>query len=269
MTLAYKFSSICTCSLNARPLFAAPKKGLTAYSLRNSARINFFHTDEHPSEELYNPTEQTILQAAMKHVPEHGFSLAAISQGALDTGHLDITRNLFPAGAYDLVRYFQTQERLKLKDAFSGVQVDKEIKGTGPRIEALVKLRLAGNLPVRSQLQEMLAVMAIPSNIPASLSQLHDLSDEIWHLASTQEEATKSANMNWYTKRASLSTVYATTEIFMAQDSSPDCVDTHAFLKRRLNDLRMVGGSISEVSEFVGFQLWQARNILASKGLKF
>jgi ubiquinone biosynthesis protein COQ9 len=209
------------------------------------------------------------LDAALKHVSEHGFSLAAISQGAKDTGHLEITRNLFPRGAFDLVSYFQIQERLKLDGAFQRLQKEGELKGTGPRIEALVKLRLAGSIPIRPQLQDMLAVMALPSHIPASLGHLHALSDEIWHLASTQEEATKSANMSWYTKRASLSTVYAATELFMAQDTSPDCADTYAFLKRRLSDLRTVGGGIGEVTSFVGFQLWQARNILASKGLRF
>ena len=64
-----------------------------------------------------------------------------------------------------------------------------------------------------------LAVMSLAGNIPASLSELAKLSDEIWFLAGDQSHDT-----TWYTKRATLSAVYASTgkEIFLPNCLTPN-----------------------------------------------
>jgi len=48
--------------------------------------------------------------------------------------------------------------------------------------------------------------MSLARNIPTSISELAKLSDEIWYLAGDT-----SVDTAWYTKRASLSAVYAST----------------------------------------------------------
>jgi len=48
--------------------------------------------------------------------------------------------------------------------------------------------------------------MSLAGNLPTSISELAKLSDEIWYLAGDT-----SVDTAWYTKRASLSAVYATT----------------------------------------------------------
>jgi len=48
--------------------------------------------------------------------------------------------------------------------------------------------------------------MSLAGNIPTSISELAKLSDEIWYLAGDT-----SVDTAWYTKRASLSVVYAST----------------------------------------------------------
>lgn len=216
-----------------------------------------FHSYEHAPADRYNQAEQTILKAAMTHVPQHGFSLRAIQNGATDTGHLEITHNLFPKGAFELIRYHLITERLALQ------HVEIPAHGVGKKVRSLLAARIKANEQYIHQWQDALAVMSLPSNIPGALEELHNLSDEIWHLVDDQ-----SADMAWYTKRASLSSIYASTDLFMTQDSSPEYRDTYAFLDRRLNEVHTIGSSISEVSTFVGFQLWQASNILASKGFK-
>lgn len=218
-----------------------------------------YHSYEHAPADTYHTAERAILNAAMKHVPEHGFTLAAIKKGAVDTGHLEISHNLFPSGPFDLIRFHLLTQRMKLQEVnLAGTD------GTGGKIRTLLQARLQANEPYIHQWQEALAVMAFPSNLAAALSELHELSDEIWHLTDDQ-----SADMAWYTKRASLSAIYASSDMFMTQDTSPSFSDTYAFLDRRLLEINTVGSSVSEVTQFVGFQLWQASNILASKGIKF
>jgi ubiquinone biosynthesis protein COQ9 len=48
--------------------------------------------------------------------------------------------------------------------------------------------------------------MALPENVPLSLRELAKLSDEMWFLTGD-----RSVDFSWYTKRGSLSAVYAST----------------------------------------------------------
>ena len=103
----------------------------------------------------------------------------------------------------------------------------------------------------------------MPSNLPLSLAELASLSDEIWFLAGDT-----SVDTSWYTKRASLSTIYAATELFMTTDKSPDFSDTREFLERRFGDVHSVGNVIGSVGQWVGFTAHAGLNVLRSRGVK-
>lgn len=74
-------------------------------------------------------------------------------------------------------------------------------------------------------------MMSLPQNVPGSMAELARLADEMWYLAGD-----KSVDFSWYTKRATLSAVYASTgihflinlivEVFMTTDNSADFQDT-------------------------------------------
>ena len=104
--------------------------------------------------------------------------------------------------------------------------------------------------------------MSLPSNLRPSLLELHALSDEIWHLASDT-----SVDTSWYTKRATLSTIYASSEIFMTTDQSDGFVDTEQFLDRRLQESRAFGETMAGLRQFIGFTAMGAVNWGRSKGL--
>lgn len=105
--------------------------------------------------------------------------------------------------------------------------------------------------------------MAQPSHLPISLRELHALSDEIWHLAGDV-----SVDSSWYTKRASLSTVYAATDLFMTTDKSSDFAETREFLDRRLKDVQVVGSTARNVGQWLGFTAAASVNVLRSKGVR-
>lgn len=105
--------------------------------------------------------------------------------------------------------------------------------------------------------------MAQPTYIPASTTELWRLSDEIWFLAGDT-----SVDTSWYTKRASLSAIYAAAEVFQTQDTSAEFSDTERFLDSRLDDLRKVGGTVGAVGEWMGYTAHSAVNVLRSKGMK-
>ena len=105
--------------------------------------------------------------------------------------------------------------------------------------------------------------MASPTNISTSLAELARLSDEIWFLTGDV-----SVDTSWYTKRASLSAIYSSTEIFMTQDTSTKYVETERFLDRRLAEAKVVGSSIRGLGEWAGFTGHSVINILRSKGVR-
>lgn len=105
--------------------------------------------------------------------------------------------------------------------------------------------------------------MSLLSNLPTSLRELQALSDEIWYLAGDT-----SVDTSWYTKRLSLATVYASSELFMTQDTSKNFAATEEFVDRRLEDVQKAGGSIRGLSQFVGFWAGSSLNLARSWGMR-
>ncbi len=110
---------------------------------------------------------------------------------------------------------------------------------------------------------QALAIMAQPSHVPASLSELALLADEILHLAGDI-----SVDPSWYTKRASLASIYAATELFQTTDTSPGFRETRAFLRRRLDEAAGAGGMVRAVGEWLSFGGGAVVNVLRSKGVR-
>lgn len=105
--------------------------------------------------------------------------------------------------------------------------------------------------------------MAQPTYVPASLSELAKLADEIWFLAGDT-----SVDTSWYTKRGSLAAVYAAAEVYQTQDKSEGLKDTERFVDDRLEDLRKVGSGMSAVGEWAGYTGMSLVNVLRSKGVR-
>lgn len=105
--------------------------------------------------------------------------------------------------------------------------------------------------------------MAMPSHAPAAAKELACLADEIYYLAGDL-----SVDPSWYAKRASLSAIYAATELFMTADRSPGFQETRAFLRRRLDEAADVGGAVRSVSQWLSFTGSAAVNVLRSKGVR-
>lgn len=102
--------------------------------------------------------------------------------------------------------------------------------------------------------------MAQPSHLATAISELSSLSDEIWFLCGDV-----SVDTSWYTKRASLSMIYAAIELFMTTDKSPDFNDTREFLDRRFEDVQIVGGAVGSMAQWAGFTAQAGLNVLRSK----
>ncbi|KAI1406344.1 ubiquinone biosynthesis protein COQ9 [Hypoxylon fuscum] len=239
------------------------------HSLRTPLlRRSFYHSYDHPPPPgAFSAAEQAILSAAYRHVPEHGFTAHTLSLGARDAGYLDISTNLLPEGPFSLIRYHLVTQREALapqsETIFGAEGGEGERLQVPEKVEQLTWERLLGNQDVNHRWQEALAIMAQPTHVPSSLRELAALADEIYFLAGDS-----SVDPSWYTKRGSLSVIYASSELFMTNDRSPGYGETRAFLQRRLHETSRVGKGLGSIGQWIGFTASAGVNVLRSKGVR-
>jgi ubiquinone biosynthesis protein COQ9 len=150
-------------------------------------------------------TREQILEKILEKVPSVGFE-EATQRTLNELGYSGAARNLFPSGPFDIVKYHLQREKAKLVDvplAENATVYDK--------VYTLICARLLANeSSLGHRLSDTLSIITSGSNIKESLAELHSLSDEIWFLASD-----RSTDMSWYTRRAAVSSIYASAGMFL------------------------------------------------------
>ncbi|KAL1999922.1 hypothetical protein VTN02DRAFT_3804 [Thermoascus thermophilus] len=237
-----------------------------------------YHSQYHPPPPPhdYTTSQVSILSAALRHVPEHGFTHRALVLGARDAGFLDVSLQLLPRGEMDLVLFWLASRRGLLKGLVEGGLFEKKQQqqqqqqhaatkefSVEEKVKILVLERLRMNEEIVHRWQDALSLMSLLENIPAALAELHALASDILTLAGDA-----SVDTAWYTKRLSLSAVYATAEAVMTQDRSAGFADTEAFVDRRIEDATAVGEKLGGVRQYLGFMAGTAVGLGRSWGLK-
>jgi ubiquinone biosynthesis protein COQ9 len=97
------------------------------------------------------------------------------------------------------------------------------------RITAIVLARLEIAIPYREALRRAIAILALPTNVPAATKLGWRAADAMWRLAG--DDAIGFAH---YTKRTTLAAVYLSTILVFLDDESEDLAPTRAFLDRRI-----------------------------------
>ena len=100
------------------------------------------------------------------------------------------------------------------------------------RIRELVWFRLQLMGPAREAIRSALAILAMPQNALSGLKAGRRSADAMWRLAG--DNAT---DFNHYTKRLTLSALYAATLLAWLDDQSEGWVETRGFLDRRIGDV--------------------------------
>lgn len=100
------------------------------------------------------------------------------------------------------------------------------------RIRELVWFRLQLMGPAREALRSALSILAMPHNAVSGLSIGWRSADLMWRIAGDT-----STDFNHYTKRLTLSALYAATLMAWLDDQSEGWTDTAAFLDRRIADV--------------------------------
>ena len=173
------------------------------------------------------------IDAMLPHVPFDGWTRKALAMGLADIGQpVDDAELLFPLGAADMVASFcdLTDRRMEAAAAeLTEIRLSK-------RVKAVIALRFGTLHLHREAVRRALGVLALPGHGRTAAGCTARTVDAIWHAAGD-----RSADFSWYTKRAILTGVYATTLLFWLRDHSEADADTMAFLDRRLAGVARFG----------------------------
>jgi ubiquinone biosynthesis protein COQ9 len=165
------------------------------------------------------------------HAAFDGWNDTAVVAAALDMGvDPDIAKLAFKGGAMTLIDHWiasvdAEMERRLPPEKLAAMKIRE-------RITTLVDTRLQIAAPVKEAQRRALAIMAMPQNVLATARIGWRSADVMWRLAG--DNAT---DFNHYTKRLTLSGVYASTLAVFVNDDSDGFADTRAFLARRIDNV--------------------------------
>ncbi len=171
-----------------------------------------------------------LLDAALPHVAFDGWSVASFKAAARDADLTDAeARALAPRGAIDLaVAYHRRGDQAmlaKLADAdLTGIRFrDKVITALKLRLEAMDD---------REAVRRASTLFSLPNHAAEGGKLVWETADHVWTALGDE-----SRDGNWYSKRAILSGVWASTVLYWLGDDSADFADTHDFIDRRIEDV--------------------------------
>ena len=173
----------------------------------------------------------SAIRAALPHVPRLGWSRAALSAGLRDLGRDPVEQEwLFPRGPAGAVEAWVD---LADRDMEAAARTEDILSQRIPaRIRRVVLIRLEQQEPQKEAVRLGLAHLAMPWNAAAAIRSAARTADAMWVAAGDT-----SADVSWYTRRATLAAVYGATLAYWLQDPVPGFPATRGFLDRRLADL--------------------------------
>ena len=171
-----------------------------------------------------------LLQAAVPNVAFDGWTPATF-QAAIDDSGIDavIAKSVCPRGALDLAVAFHEQGDDDMMVAYR--KIDTSNLRIREKVTLAARLRLEAATD-KECVRRGTTLFALPQNAAEGAKLIWGTADAIWTVLGDT-----SGDLNWYTKRATLSAVYGSTVLFWLGDDSSDHSATWDFLDRRIENV--------------------------------
>lgn len=212
-----------------------------------------------------------ILSHTLQHsVPVFGFNERAIVNTLNELGYpstmLSVIGSSNPPSflhsspaLLELLKFHLVEKRLRLtEDIAPETSIDQL-----PSLEDLVIKRLEMNIPIAGHLSQLLSHLAIPGPflVDHSMPELHRLSDDMVYFSNEKDHT----DFAWYSKRLAVSCSYVSSELFMAQDKSPNFQETFEFAREKLHRVSTLGEYYNNTEEFAWYTLLTTINLVKSQ----
>ncbi|EAR49595.1 hypothetical protein OG2516_09163 [Oceanicola granulosus HTCC2516] len=182
------------------------------------------------------------MEAILPHVAFDGWSDAAFRRAAADRGMTEAAaRVVAPRGAVDLAVTYHRQGDEAMRAAL--VKEDLSALRFRDRIARAVRLRL-DVITDREAVRRSTALFALPHLAAEGGRQVWDTADAIWTALGDSSD-----DINWYTKRMTLSAVYASAVLYWLGDDSLDQQATTDFIDRRIDDVMQIEKLKAQVND--------------------
>ena len=174
-------------------------------------------------------TKDRILDAAIAHVPFDGWSDTTFRAAIADSGADAATaRMLFPNHGVDLALAYHRRGDATMQTALAAE--DLTALRFRDRVAHAVRLRIeTADIEL---VRRGTTLFSLPQNAVHGAGAIWGTADAIWNALGDT-----TSDLNWYTKRATLSAVYGATVLFWLGDDSPGHQGTWEFLNRRIGDV--------------------------------
>ncbi len=176
-------------------------------------------------------TQKMLVEAALPHVAFDGWSASTLEAAIKDTGvDAGLAGQACPRGAVDLALAFHRigDEKMELALAATNLS-DMRFRD---RIAKAVQLRIEAVADNKEAVRRGVTLFALPLHASEGAQALWATTDKIWNVLGDTSE-----DVNWYTKRATLSAVYSATILFWLGDDSEGSTETWAFIDRRIDNV--------------------------------
>ncbi len=170
-----------------------------------------------------------LLDAALMHVVFDGWT-PATWEAALNDSEVDRTlaEAVFPRHALDLAIAYHLRGDAEMEARLSAANL-AEVRFRD-RVAMAVRFRLEA--VDKEAVRRGATLFALPQNAAEGSKLIWGTADAIWTaLGDTSQD------VNWYTKRATLSAVYSSTVLFWLGDDSAEHQATWEFLDRRIDNV--------------------------------
>lgn len=184
------------------------------------------------AENTMDQAKQRILAAALPHVPFDGWSEATLAAAITDSGAAPaLARALFPRGGIDLAVAYHRSGDARMTEAMA--LADLPALRYRDRVALAVKLRLEA--ADREAVRRGSTLFALPAHAVEGAGLIWGTADAIWTALGDS-----SRDLNWYSKRATLSAVYGATVLYWLGDTSDGSAATWEFLDRRIENVMQI-----------------------------
>ena len=171
-----------------------------------------------------------LLDAALLHVAFDGWSDATFRAAVADSGvDMGLARALYPRKGVDLAIAYHKRGDQIMRERLA--ETDLAAMRYRDRVAHAVRLRIEA-VEDREAVRRGTTLFALPMHAGEGAKLIWGTADPIWAALGDS-----SRDVNWYTKRATLSAVYSATVLYWLGDDSPGHQATWDFLDRRIEDV--------------------------------
>ncbi|GAA3862038.1 COQ9 family protein [Celeribacter arenosi] len=185
-----------------------------------------------PARAYPDPTREKLLDAALPNVIFDGWGPDTFKKAVADSGVSQaLARVSAPRGSLDLAAAYhkrgdrQMVETLEAEDLSAMRFTDRVTHAVWVRMQVVD----------REIVRRGMSLYSLPHTAPEGTRLVWETADAIWNLLGDTSQ-----DVNWYTKRATLSGVIGSTMLFWLGDDSEDFTATRDFLERRIGDVMQI-----------------------------